>query len=276
MRAARVQDRVNRNMDYEQLWNAGGNASDFGEQLSREWFAEYLASIGADAQDLVVVAGGEYDINLVPMDMSLNRGWSAEGARFRALERRAAAAPGSLFFIRPLYDDDTQRPCGFEVGVQIGDALVINTFSNSNTLGPGGPVFLLSLADAAAFPIHRDMVAGCIDPESAKDAIFIRAWQSGPTSLTRSERCAVAGVTGHIAESVAELLLDVLGWRVLWHFAGPGPHGIDLAFLSPDQKVVVIDVKGTVVPGRIPRLSRRELAQMSTGWIDKADNPGPE
>jgi hypothetical protein len=47
-------------------------------------------------------AGGGYDINLVPMDAALNRGWSAEGSRFRALERKAAAAPGTLFFIRPV------------------------------------------------------------------------------------------------------------------------------------------------------------------------------
>jgi len=55
-------------------------------------------------------AGGGYDINLVPMDAALNRGWSAEGSRFRALERKATATPGTLFFIRAVYQDSTDRP----------------------------------------------------------------------------------------------------------------------------------------------------------------------
>jgi hypothetical protein len=33
--------------------------------------------------------------------------------------------------------------------------------------------------------------------------------------LTRAERSAVAGATGHNAESVTETLLDQLGWHVL-------------------------------------------------------------
>ncbi len=28
------------------------------------------------------------------------------------------------------------------------------------------------------------------------------------------------------------------------------------------------------MPRRIPRLSRREMLQMSAAWVDKADNPG--
>lgn len=55
---------------------------------------------------IACAAGGGYDINLVPMDLALSRGRSVEGARFRALERRGAATPGTLFFIRPVYDDD--------------------------------------------------------------------------------------------------------------------------------------------------------------------------
>ena len=70
-------------------------------------------------------AGGGYDINLVPMDAALNRGWSAEGSRFRALERKAAAAPGTLFFIRPVYQDGTDRPSRFEAGVQDGENLLV-------------------------------------------------------------------------------------------------------------------------------------------------------
>lgn len=127
---------------------------------------------------------------------------------------------------------------------------------------------------SAAFPIDAVLVEGCLDPDSATDELFSRGWRLGPGFLTRRERCVVAGVIGHVAESVIELALDRLQWRVLWHFTGPGGHGVDLMFLTPDGKVVAVEVKGTLVAGRIPRLTRREMRQMSAAWIDKADNPG--
>ena len=217
-------------------------------------------------------AGGGYDINLVPMDAALNRGWSPEGSRFRALERRAAAAPGTLFFIRPVYQDDTDRPGRFEVGVQDGENLLVDVFANGSRWP--APMSSAALRQSSAFGLDAAVVEGCLDLASAKDRLFARGWRSGPASLTRAERCAVAGVTGHIAESAVEVLLDRLDWRVLWHFTGPGRHGVDLVFLTPDDKVVAVEVKGTLTAGRIPRLSRREMAQMSAEWVDKADNPG--
>ena len=215
-------------------------------------------------------AGGGYDINLVPMDAALNRGWSPEGSRFRALERKAAAAPGTLFFIRPVYQDGTDRPIRFEAGVQDGENLLVGVFAN----GAGHPMRSAALRQASAFRLDTPLIEGCIDPASAKDRLFGRGWRSGPASLTRAERCAVAGVTGHIAESVLEVLLDRLDWHVLWHFTGPGRHGVDLVFLTPDDKIAAVEVKGTLTAGRIPRLSRREMTQMSAEWVDKADNPG--
>jgi DNA/RNA non-specific endonuclease len=217
-------------------------------------------------------AGGGYDINLVPMDAALNRGWSPEGARFRAMERKAAALPGTLFFIRPVYEDGTDRPGRFEAGVQDGGNLLTDVFANT----PGGrrPMRTSVMRESAAFPLDAAAVGGCLDPASASDSVFARGWRSGPAGLTCAERCAVAGVTGHVAESVTEILLDRLEWRVLWHFAGPGRHGVDLVFLTPDEKIVAVEVKGTLVAGRIPRLSRREMTQMSAAWVDKADNPG--
>ena len=38
--------------------------------------------------------------------------------------------------------------------------------------------------------------------------------------------------------------------------------------------MVAVEVKGTLTAGRIPRLSRHELTQMSAEWVDKAGNPG--
>jgi hypothetical protein len=131
-----------------------------------------------------------------------------------------------------------------------------------------------ALRRSSAFCLDATVIEDCLDPDSAKDRLFARGWRSGLASLTRVERCAVAGVTGHVAESVTEVLLDCLGWRVLWHFTGPGRHGVDLVFLAPDDKVVAVEVKGTLIAGRIPRLSRREITQMSAKWVDKADNPG--
>ena len=41
-----------------------------------------------------------------------------------------------------------------------------------------------------------------------------------PSIVTRPELCRVAGITGHVAESIAEWVLDELGSHVLWHFGG--------------------------------------------------------
>jgi hypothetical protein len=131
-----------------------------------------------------------------------------------------------------------------------------------------------ALRRSSAFRIGAAAIEDCLDPDCATDRLFARGWRSGPASLTRAERCAVAGVTGHVAESVTEVLLDRHGWRVLWHFTGPGRHGVDLVLLTPDGKIVAVEVKGTLIAGRIPRLSRREMIQMSAEWVDKADNPG--
>lgn len=216
-------------------------------------------------------AGGGYDINLVPMDAALNRGQSPAGARFRALERKAAALPRTLFFIRLVYCDGTDRPVRFEVGVQDDEKLLTDRFEND--AGPATPMPIAALREAAPFRLAPSLVENCLGL-AAKDALFTRGWLHGPANLTRAERSAIAGVTGHIAESVTEILLDRLGWQVLWQFPGPGGHGVDLVFLTPGDLVIAAEVKGTLVAGRIPRLSRGQLAQMSASWMNKADNPG--
>lgn len=75
-------------------------------------------------------SGGGADINLIPMDGKLNRGWTPEGERFREMERYCAARPGTLYFIRPLYSDASGRPFGFDVGAWLPDGLWWDTFSN--------------------------------------------------------------------------------------------------------------------------------------------------
>ena len=45
--------------------------------------------------------------------------------------------------------------------------------------------------------------------------------------------------------------------------------------LGPNaQRVVAIEVKGTLRPGYWPRLRGGELRQMDLTWLDKSDNPG--
>jgi len=58
-------------------------------------------------------AGGTFGPNMFPQDRELNRGWSVEGRRYRALEREIANTPGTFFFCCLLYADDTDFPgCG--------------------------------------------------------------------------------------------------------------------------------------------------------------------
>jgi hypothetical protein len=65
--------------------------------------------------------GEEEGINLIPQDRDLNRGWSDEGRIWRRLENDLSARPGTQFFVRPIYDDNSDFPAFIEFGVQQGD-----------------------------------------------------------------------------------------------------------------------------------------------------------
>ncbi|SRR6266508_1270190 len=56
------------------------------------------------------LSGGEFGPNIFRQRRDLNRGWSLEGKRFRALEREAAATPGTFYFGHLLYEDATAYP----------------------------------------------------------------------------------------------------------------------------------------------------------------------
>jgi hypothetical protein len=129
---------------------------------------------------------------------------------------------------------------------------------------------------AAILALPPGIVEGCLNLDHPTDQVFARALHGSLAALSPAERRgALAGVTGHVAESVVEVLLAELGYQLLWHFAGPGQHGVDLVVLCPaGDRVVAVEVKGTLRRGYWPRLSRRELVQFSDAWVDKADNPG--
>ncbi|UCG15016.1 MAG: hypothetical protein JSU72_17115 [Deltaproteobacteria bacterium] len=76
-------------------------------------------------------SGGILDINLFPHRRELNRGWSADGKRFRSMERYVAEHPGVFFFHRPVYDDSTWIPHYLTYGVLINDTKWwVGTFRN--------------------------------------------------------------------------------------------------------------------------------------------------
>jgi hypothetical protein len=73
--------------------------------------------------------GGVLHVNLFPQDRALNRGWSAEGRIYRSMEREIAI-PGTFFFCRLLYDDDSWFPRTVELGLLRADVLVARRFRN--------------------------------------------------------------------------------------------------------------------------------------------------
>jgi hypothetical protein len=76
------------------------------------------------------LSGGEFGPNIFRQRRDLNRGWSGQGKRFRALERQAAAAPGTLYFGHLLYEDGTAYPTEIETGLLHGEALHVERFRN--------------------------------------------------------------------------------------------------------------------------------------------------
>jgi hypothetical protein len=129
---------------------------------------------------------------------------------------------------------------------------------------------------AKALSLERSVVASCLAPNArAGDATFETAFVQSLAALRpAARRGALAGVTGHVAESVTEIVLEAVGWTPVWHFAGPGRHGVDLLFLGPgEERLFAVEVKGTLRSHHWPRMRRGELTQMDLAWLDKADNP---
>lgn len=62
-------------------------------------------------------AGGGLDINLFHQNARLNRGWSDEGRRYRAMEKYVAGHEGTFLFSRPIYSDTSARPSELEYGI---------------------------------------------------------------------------------------------------------------------------------------------------------------
>lgn len=130
------------------------------------------------------------------------------------------------------------------------------------------------MRDAATFPLGASLIDSCINVDDDSEALFARARRDGLASIERSQRGPLPRVTGEVAESVAELLLDSLGYTLFWQITTPGIHGVDLLLLAPDQRVLALEVKGTLRPGTIPRATPSRLRQMSRAWLSDPANPG--
>jgi hypothetical protein len=79
------------------------------------------------------LSGGEFGPNIFRQRRDLNRGWSQQGKRFRALERQAATTPGTFYFGHLLYEDNTAYPTEIETGLLHGQKLHVERFRNRFT-----------------------------------------------------------------------------------------------------------------------------------------------
>ncbi|HZS59851.1 MAG TPA: hypothetical protein VFA43_11320 [Gemmatimonadaceae bacterium] len=132
----------------------------------------------------------------------------------------------------------------------------------------------IALRAASAFPISKRLVRSCVKPSKPTDALFERARVHGLNSIERSQRSGhLARVIGEVAESISEIVLDEQGYNLFWQITTPGIHGVDLLFLSPDECVLALEVKGTLRPGTIPRFTASRLRQMSREWLNDPANP---
>jgi hypothetical protein len=131
-----------------------------------------------------------------------------------------------------------------------------------------------ALREAALMPVPAAIVAACVNVADPADALFVRVRERGLAATPVAERRGLARVTGGVAESVAEVLLAEVGVDVFWHVDTDGAHGVDLLLLTPDECVLALEVKGTLRPGAIPRLTPSRLRQMSRAWLNGPDNPG--
>jgi len=132
------------------------------------------------------------------------------------------------------------------------------------------------LRGSPARPLDAEVINGCLDLEKEADRDFHTAWTMGIATISRGPRKArLLPVLGHIAESVAEVMLHELGHDIVWHQTGAGVQGVDLLTLTPSgSRLLAVEVKGTLRRGHIPRLSTGSTVQMSAEWLERVRNAG--
>jgi hypothetical protein len=130
-----------------------------------------------------------------------------------------------------------------------------------------------ALRSAQPIAFERELVLDCLDRHDELDRRFDRACAGSLAALRPEERRGgLAGVIGHVGESIVEVVLAGHGWSPVWHFTGPGRHGVDLLLLDPNaERLIAIEVKATLRLRYWPRVPGNMDMPV---WLDKLDNPG--
>lgn len=130
-----------------------------------------------------------------------------------------------------------------------------------------------ALRAATAFKLEQGEILQCLT-DAPRDELLRHALEEGLVGLKPQERRgSLWRAVGEVAEAVAEIACVDAGYSVFWHITEPGAHGVDLLFLSPDDQVLALEVKGTLRPGAVPRLTPSRLRQMSREWLNDPTNP---
>ncbi|SDQ03748.1 hypothetical protein [Arthrobacter crystallopoietes] len=92
--------------------------------------------------------GGQFGPNIYLQDRALNRGWSMQGRRYRALERKALKVPEGVLFCHLMYSDLTDVPTLVDLGFVSTTAIEVDTFINRTDLLIGAYFDPSKLSDA--------------------------------------------------------------------------------------------------------------------------------
>lgn len=147
-------------------------------------------------------AGGLFGPNMFVQDRALNRGWSAEGRAYRALERAAVASSSALMIAWLLYADDTATPEFVDLGVIDGPEFSVQRFRNRyDTIDKDSPdaleTYLAGATDAQIGALGEETTAVLL--EDTFDATIVAMGDAAlPRQDGRQELDLLAIVDGEL------------------------------------------------------------------------------
>lgn len=150
---------------------------------------------------LPYTAGGGYGPNLFAQDRALNRGWSSDGRRYRAMERKAITdAASSLFAVLLVYVDETLLP-GYVQLIIIGPGRCESQVFRNRFDGVEGrerlAVELCGATDGQLGALGEEAVAVILDEEF--DVTLVALGDAGmPREEGRQDLDLVAVVEGEL------------------------------------------------------------------------------
>lgn len=164
-------------------------------------------------------AGGQLGPNIYAQDRALNRGLSAQGRRYRALERKALSISSGVFFCHLRYSDKTDIPTWVDLGLVSTATLESDTFLNRMDFLVGSDFNPSELSDAGLTSILDVLTRGQFGDLGEETARFylqengafpVSLGDSGmPRSNARQDLDMVALVEGElVAFEVKTTYLD--------------------------------------------------------------------